>query len=278
MGAQVFILPHVDSIAGFTLLFLGVTSVAAWIITSGPRLSYFGVQLALAFYVVHLQEFTVQTSLAVARDRVVGILLGLLMMWVVFDQLWGAPAAVAMKREFISTLRLLAQLAREPVSQDMSVAIDRSYALRETINNTFNQVRALADGVLFEFGSSRESDLALRSRLLRWQPQLRMVFLTRIALLKYRLKLPGFELPEAIGSAQEEFDHSLAKRLDGMADRMEGKGSEDNKTLEDSFERLEEASRAYRSGKWQGPLSAQLQTFLLLSRRIDSLTINSVDE
>ena len=91
MGAQVFILPYIDSIAGFTLIFVLVTGIAAWFATSGPRLSYFGVQFAVAFYLIHLQEFTIQTSLAVARDRVAGILLGLFMMWLVFDQLWGTP-------------------------------------------------------------------------------------------------------------------------------------------------------------------------------------------
>ena len=95
IGAQVFILPHVDSIAGFTLLVVAVTTGAVWIATSTPRLSYFGTQLALAFYVVHLQEFSMQTSLAVARDRVVGILLGLVVMWIVFDRLWGSSAAAA---------------------------------------------------------------------------------------------------------------------------------------------------------------------------------------
>jgi hypothetical protein len=32
---------------------------------------------------------------------------------------------------------------------------------------------SLADGVLFEFGPSRQQDLALRDQIRRWQPQLR---------------------------------------------------------------------------------------------------------
>jgi Fusaric acid resistance protein-like len=86
IGAQVFILPYIDSIGAFTLLFVAVTAGAAWIATSSPRLSYFGAQLALAFYVVHLQEFAMQTSLAAARDRIVGVLLGIIVMWIVFDR------------------------------------------------------------------------------------------------------------------------------------------------------------------------------------------------
>jgi multidrug resistance protein MdtO len=94
MGSQVFILPYLDSIAGFTVLFILVTVMASWFMTSSPRLSYFGLQLALAFYLINLQEFSMQTSLPIARDRVVGILPGLFMMWLVFDQLWGSSAAV----------------------------------------------------------------------------------------------------------------------------------------------------------------------------------------
>jgi multidrug resistance protein MdtO len=272
--AQVFILPHLDSISGFTLLFLVVTIASAWIATSSPRLSYFGVQVANAFYLINLQEFKFQTSLEVARDRVIGILLGLSMMWLVFDQLWAAPAAVEMKRTFIANLRLLGQFAREPLSKDPRVAIERSYSLRETINKNFDQVKASADGVLLEFGPSREQDLALRNRIRSWQPQLRTIFVTRTALLKYRLQLPGFELPEAVRVAQQEFDNRLAETLDGMAGRMEGKAPETKENLEESLERLEQTTRTCCSEEPQELLTARLQTFLPLSRRIGDLTLS----
>jgi len=264
IAAQVFILPHVDSIGGFTLLFIGVTTGAAWIATSTPRVSYFGVQLAVAFYVVHLQEFAMQTSLAVARDRIVGILLGLCMMWVVFDRLWGSPAAVAMKREMIATLRRLAQFVREPLSTDTRAAVDRIRALRETINAGFNTVRTLGDAVLFEFGPTREADLAWRHRFLAWQSLLRLAFLTNVALAKYRLGVPGFQLPPALGAAHAEFDRELAKRFDNMADRLENAAPEQD-ALEPALARLEEASRIHGDPHAIVPLSrriAHLTTFL----------------
>src|SRR5262249_54716390 len=137
MGAQIFILPHLDSIAAFTVLFIVVSAVSGWIATSSSRLSYFGVQIALAFFLIHLSEFKIQTSRAVARDRVVGILLGLSMMWLAFDRLWAVRAGVEMKNAFIATLRLLAQFAGGPVSRDPKVAIARGLALRETLNSHF---------------------------------------------------------------------------------------------------------------------------------------------
>jgi len=272
MGAQVFILPHVDSITGFTLLFVVVTGIAAWFATSGPRLSYFGVQFAVAFYLIHLQEFTIQTSLAVARDRVAGIMLGLFMMWLVFDQLWGSSAAVEMRRTFISNLRSLGQLVREPLPGTEKTW--RGDSLRETINTNFDKVRSMADGVLFELGPSRQGDLALRNQIRRWQPQLRTIFMTRIALVKYRLQLPGFELPEPAREAQQEFDNRLAGMLDGMADRMAGKPPQRTDRFEDAFEGLEHTVRTCCSDGPQGLLPAEMQTFLTLSGSIENMTIS----
>ena len=183
-------------------------------------------QIAVAFYLIHLNSFAIEPSLSIAGDRVVGILLGLIMMWLVFDQLWGASAVSDMKRAFLSAVRLLAQFAREPISRDYNVAAERSYSLREAINNNFDRVRASADGVLFEFGPSRPQDLAWRSRFREWQPQLRLLFLTEIALWKYRARLPGFELQQTVAAAQRAFDDELARALDAMADRIEGRPSQ----------------------------------------------------
>ena len=272
IGSQVFILPQLDSIAGFTVLFVFVTALSSWFMTASPRLSYFGLQMALAFYLINLQEFKIQTSLEVARDRVLGILLGLFMMCVVFDQLWGAPAAVEMKRTFISNLRLLAQFAREPRSEDQKTAIKQSITLRETINNNLDKVRALADGVLLEFGPLREQNLALRDRIRQWQTQLRVLFITRIALWKYRLRLPGFELPEAVWLAQREFDDELAKTLDAMADRFEGQPAARRESrLEASFKNLEQTAQTFALRDLHTVLPERLKTFLTLSRRLEGL-------
>ena len=273
MGSQIFILPYLDSITGFVVLFVAVTVLCSWLMTSSPRLSYFGFQAALAFYLINLNEFKIQTSLAVARNRVVGILLGLFMMWLVFDQLWGAPAAGQMKKTFVSSLRLLAQFAREPVSKDLKNTIARSFALRETINTNLDKVRALADGVLLEFGPSREQDLALRNRIRQWQPSLRALFITWIVLLRYRAGLPGFELPEAIRPAQEKFDSRLATVLDRMADRMEGRKLTQGEDLRRAYAELEKAA-----AEQQGQFSQEMQSFLLLSRRVVALADSMENE
>ena len=268
MSAQVFILPYVDSIAGFTLFFMLVTTLAAWILTSSPRLSFFGLQLGAVFFVINInQKFARETSLAVARDRVAGVFLGLLMMWLIFDQLWSAPASVEMRKGFISALRLLAELAREPISSDIRSAIERTSALHDTINTKFDNVRSLADGVLLEFGPSRRANLALRDRIRKWQPQLRALFIMRVAFLKYRLQLPGIVLPEAMIASLQAYDERSAQVLENIADRMEGKTSQASAAAADLLAVLEEsAEKAGLSFFEQG------RTFLPLLREIDRLT------
>ena len=41
IACEVFILPHIDSIAEFSLLFAAVTVFSAWFATASPRLSYY---------------------------------------------------------------------------------------------------------------------------------------------------------------------------------------------------------------------------------------------
>jgi len=266
MGAQIFLLPHVDTIFGFTIIFIVVTIISVWIMTASPRISYMGVQIALAFYLVHLQIFKFETSLSIARDRVVGVLLGLFAMWLIFDQLGSTSAAVTMKRMFIANLRLLAQLAREPDMGDRKDAIRRAYALGQTINRNFDQVKALGDGVLFEFGRSRADDLSLRNRIGQWQPKLRALFLVRGAMLRYRLAVPGFELPEAMEPAQREFDHQMSESLDGMAERMEGHHNPRTGHLEQALAGVEDTAKAH--------ISPHLTDFLALSRTATQIAIS----
>ena len=270
IGTEVYILPAINSIAGFTLVIIAATVISAWFATSSPRLSYFGVQVAVAFYLINLSEFHLQTSLVPARDRVLGILLGLLMMWLVFDQLWGASAAVAMRRTFISNFRSVAQLVREPISKDLKIASARGLALSETINNNLDKVRALGDGVLLEFGPSRGQDIALRDRIRRWQPNLRMLFITRLVLWRYRVGYPGFELPEAVQPAHEEFDHRIAAALDRMADRLESDGSMQKKDSTNAYIELELTVRKTQPKEQPHP-SPEVESFLLLARRTASL-------
>ena len=268
-GSQVFILPYVDSIFGFLVLFIAVTVFSAWFLTASPRLSYFGLQVAVAFYLINLQEFKFQTSLTVARDRVVGVLVGLSMMWLVFDQIWRSPAAVEMKRTFASCLRLIAEIASGPIASDSRVAIGRTLALRDTINASLDHARALADGVLFEFGPSRQRDLESRNLTRQWQPALRTLFILRIAVWRYRAQLPGYELPETVRARLQEYDENSARILEELAGTIEGQPPDAENRIAESHELLNTTVEAIESA---GLSRGQTQSFIALVGKIDDVT------
>jgi multidrug resistance protein MdtO len=223
MGAQVFVLPYLDGIAGFTVLFAVVTAIAAWIATASARLSYLGVQLALAFYLINLQEFTIQTSLSIARDRVFGVLLGLLSMGLFFDLLWVRNAVSEMQAVFAHNLELFAELAEQLLEKDNLKAVRRIRQLRDQINEGFQAVVAQSDAVLLDFSSSRQQKLQIRNDIRRWQPAIRTLLQVQVAAVQYLAKNPLSDLPEAVAQAGIGFEEDIAQVMRAMASEVSGK-------------------------------------------------------
>ena len=187
LGAQIFVLPFIDSIGGFTLLVAAMTAVAAWIGTASSRLSYAGVQFAFAFYLIHLSEFSIQTNLAVARDRVLGVLLGITMMWLVFERFFPRSAADEMVRIFVRNVRSMSDLMCFTPRSEEPDAIFKVRRMREDIYRRFGEVNAQSDAVPFETGALRSGDMAARDRIRRWQASLRSFYLLEAPLLQFRI-------------------------------------------------------------------------------------------
>ncbi len=270
IGSQVLILPMLDSISGFTTLFVIVTFIAAWCGTSSPRLSYFGQQIALAYFLINLQEPFPQTNLGIARDRVLGIALGLLMMWLVFDTLGSKPAAQVMRDLFSTNLRLLARLAR-PWHGGQPADLHELRSLRDKISTNFGSVNAQGDAVLFELGPTRQRDLRLRDRLLAWQPRLRSVFLIEIALLQYRATMHPKELAPAVLEAQQDFDRHTADTLHRMADAFQNRRAIRSEShLQAAYDHLE----ATVTGSYNGQPTPRAQGVLGLSKYLAELLDN----
>lgn len=217
MGAQIMVLPWLNDITGFTLLFMGVTAVAAWVATSSTRLSYCGLQIALAFYLVNVNEFHIQLSLSIARDRVMGVLLGIFMMWLAFERLHPKKAVDQMVETFNANLGLLAKLSAFSLPGHDAAAIARGQRLRARITGNFSAVNAQADAVPFEVGPLRNQHMAARDRIRRWQAALRSFFLLEMALLQYTAFAMAVTLSEQTLRDIEEFDGVCTQRLEAMA-------------------------------------------------------------
>ncbi len=245
MGSQVFVLPYLDTIAGFTVLFAVVTAISAWIATASARLSYLGVQLALAFYLINLQEFTIQTSLAIARDRVFGVLLGLVCMWLLFDRLWVRNALDEMQTLFARNLNSFAELAEQLLEPDQIKAIRRMRVLRDRINDGFQAVNAQSDAVLFEFGASRQRKLQIREDVQRWQPSIRALLQVQMTSIQYLAQKPLKDLPTPIAQAGVAFEQDIAKVMRAMASEVIAKPVDSVPDIRESGARMRQAIQSY---------------------------------
>ncbi len=218
IGALVFLLPELDSIVTVTLLVTCVSAFSAWFVLASQRLSYFGLQTALAFYLAFIQDYSATTQLAPARDRAAGVLLGLLMMWLVFDNLWPVSAVEHMKAGLAKNIRLLADLITTLDSQDRNSAIQRIRLVRQNLQRGFAAVHGHADSILFEVGSPhRRGHLVVRDAALRMQAILRTLFVVEIAICQYRTQVVPGTRPASVREAQEAFDRALAERLSAIA-------------------------------------------------------------
>jgi hypothetical protein len=121
-----------------------------------------------------------------------------------------------MRELFAENLHLMAEYAR-PWRPGKPVDLQKIRTVREKISQNFLGVSSQADAVLFEIGRSRDHSLAVRRRLLGWQPQLRSLFLMEVALLQYRLQVSPQDLPPPVLRAAVRFDDEISALLEGIA-------------------------------------------------------------
>jgi multidrug resistance protein MdtO len=146
------------------------------------------VQMALAFYFVNLQDFKFQTDLTVARDKVMAVLLGILVMGLIFNRLGTKSDAEQLQKLLVRNVRMLAQLGVCPVVRSRAIAVAQLSRLRSQINDNFASLESQTDAARFEFEfrHRREEDVAECERIERAQPALRSIYLLELSLLSHR--------------------------------------------------------------------------------------------
>src|SRR6266403_3706896 len=90
----VFLLPHMETIASLVVLVACASAIAGWIATASERISYAGLQIAFAFFYSVFQGYAPDTDLDNVRNRVVGILFGLIVTGFVFQYIWPERARI----------------------------------------------------------------------------------------------------------------------------------------------------------------------------------------
>jgi uncharacterized membrane protein YccC len=90
----VFLMPHMETIASLIVVVAFACAIAGWVAAGSERISYAGLQIAFAFFYSVFQGYAPDTDLDNVRDRVVGILFGLIVTGLVFQYIWPEPARI----------------------------------------------------------------------------------------------------------------------------------------------------------------------------------------
>ncbi len=192
-----YIFPHVDSIVGFWIPFAAVTALAAYVTLGSPAISYGGYQIGLMFYKCTLQAYGPYTELRVLRDRLIGIVLGLVVFEFVNTHLWPVKATDTIRAKLSSILRGLAELATLPnKAEPIKPLLRTANELRIRANQDFAVVRQLSVSARFEPGATarRElQDLAARAQKLLG---------VLLAIVQHQADLPLEQIPAPLRQAK----------------------------------------------------------------------------
>lgn len=110
IGAIVFVMPHITSIGELMTLVFAATVIAGWIAAGTPRISYAGFQFSFAFFLCVIQGAKPEFDLVVARDRIIGILLGNIVVYLIFTNLWPVSVKGRIDEAVASLLRVLGKM------------------------------------------------------------------------------------------------------------------------------------------------------------------------
>jgi multidrug resistance protein MdtO len=220
LGATSFLFPHMDSITSLVVLIAFIAFISAWI-AAGPKFSYVGLQIAFSFYLVAFEGFSAPTELAPARDRLIGILVALGIMWFVFDQIWPVRTVVVMRQTLASVLREGASLLHlfGTVSQRPEM-LRQTELLRDRVGKDIAALRSLSDTVEFEFGVDREQHIRTSEMLIRAAVTAAALFWNQLALLHSERDRDFIVQPDLVALRQ-----AIAEHLEAIAVAVEKKSA-----------------------------------------------------
>ncbi|MBB3773514.1 multidrug resistance protein MdtO [Angulomicrobium tetraedrale] len=152
VASILFVVPHLESVGGLMVLIFAGILLAAWVSTGSERIAYGGVQIGLAFLLTVVQGFGPSLDLDTARDRIVGILLGNVVIYLIFTRVWVVSIERAAREHLAAALAGLARLAGLPPERRAGAIGDAAAAAEHLA-----QTRDMLELVAFEPASIRPS-------------------------------------------------------------------------------------------------------------------------
>jgi multidrug resistance protein MdtO len=158
-GVIIFLLPALTSIGQLmAVVFIG-TLAAGYVAAGSPRISYAGFQIAFAFLLCVVQGSAPAFDLTIARDRVIGILIGNLVVYLLFTNLWPVSVGTRIDPALAALLQRLSAMMR-------AADVSARRALASAAQSQLAEIETNIDLAAYEPAAVRPSATWLAARRL----------------------------------------------------------------------------------------------------------------
>jgi len=162
-AALILVMPVITSVGGLMVMVFGAILVAGWVSSGNERISYCGVQIALAFLLTTINGFGPSFEFLQAGNRIMGILLGIFVIYVIFTQFWPASILREVRADLAEVVARLRDLAGRPWPARLRAVSDAAQ-----VNQRLDGLDAALDMARFEpRGDRAEEDTLAKLRDLR---------------------------------------------------------------------------------------------------------------
>ena len=263
---------QLDTVVGFALATTPFWAIAAWITAGSERIAYLGRQLGFSFALFVLHDFGAVTDLYLPRDRIIGILLGLIVMGILDYALWPRRSVVLARHHSVSALRTLAKFTiRLP---DFSHLLKYTLPLRLAVEKDLAAAHELVAHAVLEPDARlvyKARERAALRLIIKEIGQLSGLMQVRK---RYRL-LSGQQfshLPEELQQYSRAFDASLANALELAALVLQGELRESRAEVSESQARLQQSYIEYhRIDNLPADLAMEWELRFMLDQQIVEL-------
>ena len=226
IGAILLVIPSIDSLPPF-LIVVGVCSmVAAYVVTGSARISYVGIQIAIAFAMTLLDTLGPSIDLVKPRDRVLGVLVGNVVTAVITFWLWPVLAGDEMAKSLQSALKHLAALSRVGISGGVGERVARpARGFRLQIHQDLAATLRLHAEAQFEPGAGTPEHQERQRGLLALQHEVQQAFLLVAGLVRNRLNVGIGGLPLASHGPLRAVALAIGPNLEAAASAVVGQAS-----------------------------------------------------
>ena len=238
--------PNMHTLASLLVVTAVCFGMAAWVQAGSSRIGYIGLQMSIVMALTLINTGGPTTNLIPVRDRLLGILLGILVMGMVDVTLWPVFGPDSLRAKLGRALEQIADFLRRDANHEELARRERALGVYRTLGDvlTMHDDLVMEPDLLDTFAFERDA-------LLRLTSAVEHVFLSLLAVARHRPP-PGSALG---GAALGRLDGSTAALIEllgqdvGRASGAAGEFTRPDRSLVDQLDAvpdLRELSQLYR--------------------------------